>query len=113
MTQAVETLWESRKQLMYTYIFAYGIESHNQKEIFEGNQNDLERATEALSQYLEEELTKDNADQIKINVLNKSKYGILNLYEFECLKRKQIDNNIDFILQLLPTTPDCHAGTHF
>lgn len=75
--EAVETLWESRKQLMFTYIFAYFINPHFQKEIFEVNQHDLETATEALSQYLEQELTQHNADEIKIKVMNKSRYEII------------------------------------
>lgn len=71
--KAVNTLWESRKQLMFTYIFAYFVESHPQKTIFEVNQNDLEQATEALSYYFEQDLTQDNADEIKRKVLDKSR----------------------------------------
>lgn len=73
LKKAVETLCESRRQLMFTYVFAYYIEEHNQKTIFEANQNDLESATEALSQYLEENITKDNIQEITNNVMNKSR----------------------------------------
>ena len=73
LTKAVEILWESRKQLMFTYIFAYFVKSHHQKTIFEVNQCDLEKATEDLSQYFEQDLTKDNADEIQKNVVNRSK----------------------------------------
>lgn len=73
LTKAVNILWESRKQLMFTYIFAYFVKSHHQKTIFEVNQCDLEKATEDLSQYFEQDLTKDNADEIIKNVLNRSK----------------------------------------
>lgn len=74
MKKAVDILCESRKQLMFTYIFAYYTKEHNQKQIFEINQSDLESATEELSRYLEQELNADNADDIKRNVMNKSKY---------------------------------------
>lgn len=69
----MEILCESRKQLMFTYIFAYYIEDHNQKTIFEDNQCDLEIATEALSQYLERNITEDNIQEITINVMDKSR----------------------------------------
>lgn len=69
----MEILCESRKQLMFTYIFAYYIKDHNQKVIFESNQSDLETATEALSQYLEQNITQDNLQEITINVMDKSK----------------------------------------
>ncbi|XP_055297193.1 E3 ubiquitin-protein ligase ariadne-1-like [Sitodiplosis mosellana] len=74
LMKAVEILWESRRQLMFTYIFAYFVKTHHQKTIFEVNQCDLEKATENLSQYFEQDLTKDNAEEIKNNVLNRSNY---------------------------------------
>lgn len=73
LRKAVETLCECRKQLMFTYIFAYYIEDHNQKIIFENNQNDLEKATETLSQYLEQNITNDNMQEIITNVMDKSR----------------------------------------
>lgn len=59
---------------MQTYIFAYYVEEQNQKTIFETNQNDLESATETLSQYLEEHITKDNVEEITHKVMDKSKW---------------------------------------
>lgn len=73
MRKAIEILCESRKQLIFTYIFAYYVKQHNQKVIFEVNQNDLEVATEALSQYMEQDLPKDGIENLKYNVIHKSK----------------------------------------
>lgn len=73
LKKAVQVLYESRRQLMFTYIFAYYVKSNNQKSLFEANQSDLESATEALSQYFEQDLTKDNADEIMHKVIDKSR----------------------------------------
>lgn len=70
---AIDILCESRKQIMLACIFAFCVETHNQKSIFEINQRDLSKATEELSEYLERDITKDNVDDIKQKVLNKSK----------------------------------------
>lgn len=72
LVEALEILLESRRQLMFTYIFAYHIKSHNQKMIFENNQSDLETATEQLSKYLETDFKKDQAEEMKQNIINKS-----------------------------------------
>lgn len=57
--------------MMYMCIFGYFVENNNQKEIFEMNQNDLLMAIEALSRYLEQEITTDNVDDILLNLNNK------------------------------------------
>lgn len=71
LTKAVKTLCESRQQLMYMCIFGYFVNNNNQKEIFEMNQNDLLMATEALSRYLEQDITKDNVENLMINLNDK------------------------------------------
>lgn len=58
---------------MFTYIFAFYVKEHIQKDIFEVNQNDLEAATEKLSRFLEEELTNYEFDEMAQNATNKSK----------------------------------------
>lgn len=73
LANAIDILCESRRQLMQTYIFAYYVEEQNQKTIFETNQSDLESATEALSQYLEQQITKDNVEEIMHKVMDKSR----------------------------------------
>lgn len=56
---------------MYMCIFGYFVENNNQKEIFEMNQNDLLMAIEALSRYLEQEITSDNVENILFNLNDK------------------------------------------
>lgn len=53
LTEAVEILCESRKQLMFSCIFAYFVKPHDQKEIFEENQKFLQKVTEKLSENVE------------------------------------------------------------
>lgn len=55
---------------MYTYVFAYYLAKNNQSEIFEGNQGDLEKATEVLSEYLERDITQESLATIKQKVNN-------------------------------------------
>lgn len=69
----MEILLESRKQLMFTCIFAFWVKEHNQKVIFEVNQSDLQMATEALSEYLEQEIDTDNVNDILQKVKNKAR----------------------------------------
>lgn len=59
---------------MLTFIFGYYAERNNQKEIFEDNQHDFEQATETLSQYLEQELTTDNVDEVIQQVKFRSRW---------------------------------------
>lgn len=56
----MNTLRESHKQLMFTNVFAYYIDDHNQKEIFEANQKDLEPACERLAYYLRRPVMKEH-----------------------------------------------------
>jgi ariadne-1 len=53
--EACRVLQQCRQTLKYTYAFAYYLERNNDAEIFEQNQADLERATEVLSGFLENE----------------------------------------------------------
>lgn len=82
--KAVEVLWNSRKQLMFTYMFAYFVGPHNQKTIFENNQKDLEAATEALSQCFEEDFILNNPDEIMHNIMNKSRYILIAESKYRC-----------------------------
>lgn len=71
LTTAVKALCESRQQLMYMCIFGYFVQNNNQKEMFEMNQDNLLTATEALSRYLEQDISKDTADNVMLNLNNK------------------------------------------
>ena len=70
---AVDTLNDCRMTLMNTYIFAYYLYKNNHSEIFEANQRDLESSTEMLSEYMEQEISTDNLDEIKEKVQDKLK----------------------------------------
>lgn len=90
MKKAVDVLCQCRETLMYTYVFAYYLKKSNHSCIFEvrtcclclrivaisvlqGNQADLEMATECLSEYLERELTSVALTDLKIQVQDKTK----------------------------------------
>ena len=55
---------------MYTYVFAYYSAPSLQTAIFEGNQRDLEVATEELSEYLKRDhsVTRENLAEMKPKV---------------------------------------------
>ncbi|KAI6182498.1 RBR-type E3 ubiquitin transferase [Aphelenchoides bicaudatus] len=76
VSKAVGVLNECRRTLMYTYAFAFYLEKSNQATIFENNQNDLELATEQLSELLEKELDteKDKLKTWKQVVQDKYRY---------------------------------------
>lgn len=68
LAKAVGTLFESRKKLLFTYIFAYFVKPHTQKEIFEKNQKDFQSATDELSNNLKHEITNVTAKDIVVKV---------------------------------------------
>jgi len=59
---------------MYTYVFAFYLKKNNQSIIFEGNQADVEKATETLSEYLERDIDTASVSEIKQRVQDKSRY---------------------------------------
>lgn len=68
LAKAVEILCECRKKLLFTYIFAYFVKPHAQKEIFEKNQKDFQSATDELSNNLMHEITNASANDIVVKV---------------------------------------------
>ncbi|VDD83706.1 unnamed protein product [Mesocestoides corti] len=70
----VDVLCSCRRTLMYTYVFAYFLESSNQSLIFEANQSDLEQATEQLSEFLEWDLSTATLVGLKQKLQDKSRY---------------------------------------
>ncbi|XP_074114620.1 E3 ubiquitin-protein ligase ARIH1-like [Cotesia typhae] len=74
LARALEALRQCRATLMYSYPFAYYVESCNQMDIFVDNQRNLEIATEDLAQYLERQLQKDSAVEVKQKVKDKTAY---------------------------------------
>ena len=70
--EAADTLFECRRVLMNTYVFAYYLRKNNHSEIFEVvNQRELESATEMLSQYMEQAISNGNSLDIKKRLLDK------------------------------------------
>ena len=70
--KAFDVLQQCRRTLQYTYAFAFYLYRNNQAEVFEQNQADLERATEALSGFLEQEI--DAEQNISIQLMDKTRY---------------------------------------
>lgn len=68
LKKAVDILSKCRRALMYTYVFAYYLNTSNMSEIFEANQSDLELATEQLSAFLERNLETENLVTLKQRV---------------------------------------------
>lgn len=69
LKKAVDVLSECRRTLMYTYVFAFYLQQNNMTKIFEDNQQDLELATEQLSEFLERDLEDENLVTLKQKVL--------------------------------------------
>jgi len=74
LKKSLDTLFECRRTLMYTYAFAHYLKKNNHSTMFEDNQKDLESATEQLSEYLERDIDDENLFDIKLKVLDKYKY---------------------------------------
>jgi ariadne-1 len=70
--KAFIVLQQCRRTLKYTYAFAFYLYRNNQAEVFEQNQADLERATEALSGFLEQEI--DAEQNISLKLMDKTRY---------------------------------------
>ena len=79
LDKAVDVLKQCRSTLKYTYAFAFYLYRNNQAEVFEQNQADLERATEALSGFLEREI--DPTESISLQLMDKATY---------CTQRRQV-----------------------
>ncbi|KRY35967.1 protein ariadne-1 [Trichinella spiralis] len=74
LRKAVDVLCDCRRTLKHTYAFAFYLEKNNQSIIFEDNQNDLELATEQLSEFLEQDLASTNFSSLKQLVQDKYRY---------------------------------------
>ncbi len=74
LKRAVESLRRSRQILISSYVFAYYAMPSNQLSIFEGNQRDLELATENLSWLLEQDITTGRMCDLKQKLQDKYTY---------------------------------------
>uniref|UniRef100_A0A915EUT6 RBR-type E3 ubiquitin transferase n=1 Tax=Ditylenchus dipsaci TaxID=166011 RepID=A0A915EUT6_9BILA len=59
LQQSVLILTECRRTLMYTYALGFYLLPSNAKQLFEDNQQDLEVATEQLSEFLERDMEQE------------------------------------------------------
>ncbi|KAI0798696.1 hypothetical protein BC629DRAFT_1734156 [Irpex lacteus] len=74
MKKAVDEVSKCRMTLKWTYAMAYYLESGNEKELFEDNQRDLERAVEELSELIESPLDPDTIATLRQKVTDKTVY---------------------------------------
>jgi len=63
-----------RTTLKWTYAMAYYLAKGNEKELFEDNQRDLERAVEDLSELLESPIEAENIPTMRQQVTDKTVY---------------------------------------
>ncbi|KAG6852404.1 hypothetical protein C0991_012336 [Blastosporella zonata] len=74
MRTAVEVLGTCRTTLKWTYAMAYYLARGNEKEIFEDNQRDLERAVEDLNELLESPIEPEAIAELRQKVTDKTVY---------------------------------------
>ncbi|KAF7376686.1 RBR-type E3 ubiquitin transferase [Mycena sanguinolenta] len=74
MKKAVEELDRCRMTLKWTYAMAYYLAKSNQKDLFEDNQRDLERAVEDLAELLESPIEPENIPTLRQKVTDKTVY---------------------------------------
>ncbi|KAI0338229.1 hypothetical protein BDW22DRAFT_1363103 [Trametopsis cervina] len=74
MKKAVDEVSKCRMTLKWTYAMAYYLELGNQKELFEDNQRDLERAVEELSELIESPLDPEIIRSLRQKVTDKTVY---------------------------------------
>jgi len=74
MKKAVEEVDKCRTTLKWTYCMAYYLAKGNEKDLFEDNQRDLEKAVEDLSELLESPIEAENIPTLRQQVTNKTVY---------------------------------------
>lgn len=75
MKKAVEEVDKCRQTLKWTYAMAYYLAKSNEKDLFEDNQRDLERAVEDLSELLESPIEAENITVLRQKVTDKAVCG--------------------------------------
>ncbi|KAL4244137.1 RBR-type E3 ubiquitin transferase [Abortiporus biennis] len=74
MKKAVDEVFKCRMTLKWTYAMAYYLEKGNEKELFEDNQRDLERAVEELSELIESPIDPETISVLRQKVTDKAVY---------------------------------------
>ncbi|KZS98666.1 hypothetical protein SISNIDRAFT_472483 [Sistotremastrum niveocremeum HHB9708] len=72
--KAVDEVSRCRMTLKWTYAMAYYLAKGNQKELFEDNQRDLEKAVEDLSELLETAIEPENIPTLRQKMTDKTVY---------------------------------------
>ncbi|KAG9124998.1 hypothetical protein FRC07_009404 [Ceratobasidium sp. 392] len=72
--KAVDEVIKCRNTLQWTYAMAYYLEKGNEKELFEDNQRDLEKAVEDLSELLELPLESQDIPTLRQKITDKTVY---------------------------------------
>jgi len=72
--KAVDEVIKCRMTLKWTYAMGYYLEKSNQKELFEDNQRDLEKAVEALSELLERPIEPETVTSLRQQITDKTVY---------------------------------------
>lgn len=105
LPDAMRALQNGRKTLKWTYCFAFYLAKLNFSQIFETNQDFLNKTVEDLSEVFEKIIAIDKPDKVE-TILEKKK-DIINLAEFVNLRRKTLvksaeENLKDKLLRLEP-----------
>ena len=74
MRKAVDEVEKCRMTLKWTYAMAYYLAKGNEKELFEDNQRDLERAVEDLSELLESPIDPEAISMLRQKVTDRTVY---------------------------------------
>ncbi|CCE45056.1 uncharacterized protein CPAR2_700600 [Candida parapsilosis] len=88
LPDAMRALQNGRKTLKWTYCFAFYLAKSNFSQIFETNQDFLNKTVEDLSEVFEKIIAIDKPD--KVETILERKKDIINLAEFVNLRRKTL-----------------------
>ena len=72
MKKAVEEVEKCRTTLKWTYVMAYYLAKGDEKDLFEDNQRDLEKAVEDLSELLESPIEPEEIMTLRQKVIDKT-----------------------------------------
>ena len=80
--KAVDVVFKCRMTLKWTYAMAYYLALGNEKELFEDNQRDLEKAVEDLSELLEQPIEPENIATLRQKMTDKTVCSLLHFNIF-------------------------------
>jgi len=74
LKKALDEVLRCRMTLKWTYAMAYYLEKDNNKELFEDNQRDLEKAVEDLSELMESPIEPESIPTLRQKITDKTVY---------------------------------------